>query len=200
MVRINLLPDRIRQARKIALQQKKIGALIAVVVVILASTLMFVRHQTNQVRVQVQQVQDEGAMVAMSIAEYDPYVELHAAIQTHEELVVLAMGAPPEWTTVLRRLGTDIPQHAWLTDLRIQAGPHGDEEGQGQVVMQGFTYSHPATADWLDRLALIDQLQDVLCRFSTQQQVDRYLLARFELTATLVPGESFIPLDAGRGD
>ncbi|GEM_PF-687326 len=202
MIRVNLLPPEIKKARRMARQQLYIGIGVAVLVVIMLLGNLVLRYQTAQLRRQADSVQEHREAVEVSVQEHEPYVVLDARVRERAALLQRVMGAPPQWTRIMRSMGDKIPEHVWLTDLRMVVGEAGEEgeEEPGQVMLRGYTYEHPDTADWLDTLKGMPGLDDVRCAFSIEETQDRFLLVEFEVSSQLLPGEDFQPPEVGDYD
>ncbi len=202
MIRINLLPPEIKQARRLARQQLYLGIAVGCLVLLLVLGNLFLRWQTVRIRQHVDVVQKQREAVEVSVQEHEPYVDLQAQMQGRRSLLQQVMGAPPDWVTVLRRMGEDIPEHVWLTDLRLTAGA-ADEEGEdrpGDMMMRGYTYDHTDTADWLDTVQKMSGVEDVRCSFSVEESYGRFLVVEFEVSSLLPPGDEFAPPEAGDDD
>lgn len=194
MVRINLLPTEIQQAREHMRRQRWLILAGAAVAVIMLALYGFLLNQTAAVRTQVEDVEVEETQVQAAVASYAPHVELQGAVSRRSSQIAAALGSSPDWTQLFLNISGDIPGGVWLTDLGLTAG-RGEEE-TGELVMQGYTYDHPATARWLEDMEEISHLTDVRCSYSAADEFRGYNVVRFEVKAGL-PGEARDLLKAG---
>ncbi len=200
MVRINLLPPEIIEARNRRRRSLKIMSAVGVGILALGAVFAFLLVDSWGLKDELTDLEVERIALESEIREYEHYEEIQAEVDAKLEIANAAMGRMQYWPTVLTEIGTFIPQRVWLTDLALNY-PHtnGEAEVGGSVLFRGLTYDHPQTAQWLKRLEGIEQLADARCRFSAETVHRDVQLVSFELNSKLHPGPEYDPM-ADRSD
>lgn len=200
MVRINLLPPEILEARHRRSRWMKVVAGVGIVILALAAVFAFLLLDTWKLEERLADLEQERFALEAEIATYEHYEEMQAEVESKQAIAGAAMGRAQDWPSLLTDIGTFIPQRVWLTNLAMNY-PHtnGEADVGGIVQFQGLTYAHPQTAQWLKRLEEIEQLADARCRFSAETIHREVELVSFELNSKLWPGPEYDPM-SGRGD
>ncbi|MFO7942382.1 MAG: hypothetical protein R6U92_07070 [Bacillota bacterium] len=203
MVRINLLPPEILEARRRRSRWMKAVTIVGVGILALGAVLAFLIVDTMNLENQLADLEADKLRLEEEIAEYVEYEEMQAEVDAKTEIARAAMGRAQDWPSILTDIGTFIPQRVWLTNLTMNY-PHGNGENgeatiDGSVQFQGLTYTHPSTALWLKRLEDIDGLAGARCRFSAETTHRDFELVSFELNSQLHPGPEYEPM-SDRGD
>ncbi len=192
MVRINLLPPEIIRRRTRRRRQLKMVLGAAVLVALLVLVFAVLHAETRRTQQLAGVYRQETETLQEASEDYTHYVQKQDAVRRREDILSSAVGQPPPWLNLFRALGINIPVNTWLTDLHITFDSSADQP-QGQVRMQGYTYTHTSTARWLEELERIEWLEDIRCSFSTAEPYGRYRLTRFEMTATIPAGQPYEP-------
>ncbi len=199
MVRINLLPPEIIEARRRRRRWMQVISVVAIGVIALGAVYGYFLMETWNLERELAELEADRMAVESEIAGLEQYEELKERVDERLEIASAAMGRAQYWPTILTDIGTFIPQRVWLTDLSMNY-PHTNGEATvgGSVLFRGLTYEHPNTAEWLKRLEDIDGLADARCRFSAETVHRDTDLVSFELNSMLHPGPEYDPLSEGR--
>ena len=201
MVRINLLPQEIKEARQRRKQWRRIITVAGLLAVVFLAVYGYLLADTWTLNRELDGLADHQAGLERQIERYETYEDLEQEVAQTRDRVVRAMGPARDWADVLRLVGVRIPGDVWLTDFRLALTPKADEEEDptGTVFLQGVTYDHPATAAWLEALQAIERFEQAKVSYSTVQTYRGAELVRFEMSARVLPGEPFDP-SLARGD
>ncbi len=192
-----MLPPEVVQARRSWRQRWKIilGAGVLIAVLLLTMTLLY--GETRRTRRLADELQEEKEVLEATADDYSQYVQQEAELNRRIELLQTAVGAPPDWLDVFEILRQDVPNNTWLTDMHISFSA---EEGEGQLRMQGYTYNHRSTAQWLEGAERVHWFEDVRCSFSVAETYEQFLIVRFEMTAEILPGDDTYQPQLDRGE
>ena len=191
MVRINLLPPHIKEARRKAKNLRRLGLAMGVLIVVLLMSLGFLRMQNYWLALEIDAVRDQKDAVERSIEQHQVYLDLEAQVREQEQILQRAMGPAPDLDRILVGLGDRIPNHVWLTEMRLVIS--STQEEPGELSMRGYTYNHKATARWHDLISGMSQIEQVRLSTSVQEERPPYLLVRYDLTADVKAGEIYQP-------
>lgn len=204
MVRINLLPPRIVEARKQRRRRMMWTSIGGVILVLVVGAYLYLLTSNVALRAELDSLEQQRATTEAEIATYAPLRALEAELEDKTVTLVRAMGRPPHWQTVLVTLGRDIPQNVWLTQLRISSRHDTNGEAEvatpttGQIQMRGVTFNHPGTAQWIQGMHSIEHFTDIRCAFSAVQAYQGMTLVVFEMSSAVDRGEPYvIPVDGG---
>ncbi len=204
MVRINLLPPRIVQARKQRRRRMMWVSIGGAVLLLVVGAYFYLLTSNVALRAELDSLQEERAATEAEIATYAPLRALEAELDDRMATMVRAMGRPPHWQGVLVTLGRDIPENVWLTQLRITSrhdtnGEEAEAPATGQVQMRGVTFNHPGTAQWIEDMHGIEHLSDIRCVYSTVGTYQGMTLVVFEMSSAVDRGQPYV-IPVGGGD
>lgn len=203
MKRINLLP---KEAKARASRERGLAyALALLVVLVLGMGAVYVQQSAavGDKEQQLADLQSQTAALQQQIAALQPYQELQtqrtqmteAAAQIYETRVV--------WSDFLEQLSLVIPEEVSLTSLTcavppamLPGGSAEESEGGGgatDITFVGQSWTHDDVAEFMTRLGLIPQIQNILLTSSAgpaQQGADATAAQQpgtFTVTADLRP-------------
>jgi Tfp pilus assembly protein PilN len=176
MKRINLLPPEARV--KASRERGLIYAVLFLVAVVVVLGLVYVWQSgiVNNKQDQLDQIQAQQAVVAADAAKLAPY----AAIQA-QRVAMTATGkgiyqARVPWSTILEEVSLVIPENVRLQSMSC-AVPASMQPGAAaaaapaaastDVTFAGTTYTHQDVAEFMTRLGLIPQLENIQLGSST---------------------------------
>lgn len=116
-VNINLLPPEIKLQRELKHKQQKIvfvGSLAGIVLLLVYGVLLLA---TFQVRADAADLAKEREALLNKFPTLEQYAALQTQVNNNEEILKQAVGAPPDWVTILYQLGKCMPSNVWLTDF-----------------------------------------------------------------------------------
>lgn len=191
MIKVNLLPPEMRAEMKARVNKLKAFKLVGAVALLLGLSFALFFSLTLQLKRQVFVKERVRLAVEAEEAVFAPYLQMKNRIERQAGLLKIAMGLPLPWRDTLSALGSHIPQNVWLTNLALSKN--------GELVLQGLTFDHPAVASWLVELAEIPGVSNVRLVFSAEEAAEQGFLVRFEVRAALAAGQEYAPLQ-GRGE
>ncbi|MBT9136804.1 MAG: hypothetical protein DDT34_01890 [Firmicutes bacterium] len=186
MIKVNLLPPELRAEMNSRANKLKALRLVGAVALILGLNFVLLFSLTLQLKRQVFAKEQERLAVEVKETVFAPYLQAKNRVQRQVGLAKIAMGSPLPWRDTLSALGSHIPQNVWLTNLTFSKN--------GELVLQGLTFDHPAVANWLAELAEIPGVSNVRLVFSAEEAVEQGFLVRFEVRAALAAGQEYAPL------
>lgn len=201
MVRINLLPPRIVEARKQRKRRMMWMSIGGAVLLLAVSAYVYLLSSNAALRAELDSLEQRRVDIEAEIATYAPLRALEIELDDRTATMVRAMGSPPPLQTVLVALGRNIPDNVWLTQLRItsQHDTNGEAQTTGQVQMRGVTFNHPGTAQWIEDMHMIEHMSNIRCAFSAVQVYQGMTLVVFEMSSSVSPGETYVVPTGGGG-
>ncbi len=185
---VSLLPPEIKIQRLTRhKKQRYFLALIIVLIVVVAVNALFLINSIL-VRENLKSLQYERSVVDNQAASLQEYEELYQLLSRTENLVNDAMGTVPLWSVLLSDISHTLPIGTQLSDLRID---YSDQSGT--VTMRGWVYDHSSLAGMLDQLFTIEQMDQILCRVSTESNYQGREVVQFLVDSILLTGPSFLP-------
>lgn len=188
MTRISLLPPEIKYAHKKRRNQRlalMIGVFIVVLFIMFYSGFSF---SLRAVESQLRQVEAQRSQVEQRIDDLQEYEEMQRRMETAEELLLEAMGSPPNWPEFLADFSGHLPYQVYVENLSAANG--GEEE---EIILQGSVPNHEGLARLLKNLEEVPGLENVNCRSSSGTTANGSFAVNFEITATMLPGEPYTP-------
>ncbi len=192
MDHVSLLPPEIKQAR---LDKRRQGVMIKILLllfIIVMAVYAFLLVSSILSRRNLNALRDDRMLVEAQAAELQEYEDLYNNMTAAEERLNTAMGTSPPWGDFLYDIGMAMPQGTvWLSDMSFN---YSDESGSFN--MRGWAYHHSGVADMLDRIYELEQLDDVLCQFSSETDYQGSEAVQFTVDAAILAGPYF----AGDGE
>ncbi len=165
MIKINLLPPEIKAEHKRKEERLKLLTglvVISIVFIVIYGALFFT---TVQLKNSVKVMAAERISLETDMAKYRKYAEQNVGVISLEVNLNKAMGNSLSWFGVLRDLGESIPSNVWLTSFSLKH----EDNGSGNLIIQGRTYDHPTTARWIAALRDMPCLTDIRTTFSIME-------------------------------
>lgn len=202
MKRMNLLP---KEAQAKASRERGLAyALVLLVALVVALGAVYVQ-QTAAVGDKEQQLADlqsQTAALQQQIAALQPYQELQTQRTQMTETAAQIYDTRVEWSNFLEQLSLVIPENVCLTSLSCVVPPtmlpgstaeSEDGAGSTDITFVGQAWTHDDVAEFMTRLGLIPQIQNILLTNSAgpaQQGADASVAeapGTFTVTAELRP-------------
>ncbi len=201
MKRINLLP---KEAKARASRERGLAyALVLLVVLVLGMGAVYVQQSAavGDKEQQLADLQSQTAALQQQIAALQPYQELQTQRTQMTEAAAQIYDTRVVWSDFLEQLSLVIPEEVSLTSLTCTVpssmlpGGSADEDGGGStdITFVGQAWTHDDVAEFMTRLGLIPQIQNILLTNSTgpaQQGADAAAALQpgtFTVTAELRP-------------
>lgn len=161
---VNLLPPQVREKQKVRRLTGAVvaGGVVAIVLLLVVFTLQTGRLDTIQT--QLEQQQAVNADLQGSIVKLQKFATLQKEVAERQALVGNLLRNQILWSEVLEHLSEVIPDQVYLTSFSAsltQSSTDGAIEGTtstptnpvyATIQFGGGATSHPAVADWLQRL------------------------------------------------
>lgn len=203
--KISLLPPEIKVQRLMQWRRSLclLGSSLAVMVllciyIVLTAVTMHVRAETRVLQEQ------RGALPGEAL-KYKQYADLQVKLKQTEKLAQQAWGTPPDYKVIMAGIGLYIPDGVWLTDFTASymtnektAPQTAAVPASGKLVVQGWATSHREVASWLVNIRAVPGLTDIVCQYSSEEDLNGQPLVKFEINANVLPGAPY-QLDIGRG-
>jgi Tfp pilus assembly protein PilN len=177
MKRINLLPPEARV--KASRERGLIYSVLFLVAVVVVLGLVYVWQTgiVNNKQDQLSQIQAQQRAVAAEAATLAPYAQIQA-----QRVAMTATGkgiyeARVPWSTILEEVSLVIPENVRLQSMNCvvpapmqpgaAAAAAGTAAASTDVTFTGTTYTHQDVAEFMTRLGLIPQLENIQLGSST---------------------------------
>ena len=197
---INLLPK--DDARRGSQKPQWIVLVPVVLAVLLTAgfSAMFLSAsgKVKDKQAQLQQLQDElQAIPTPNASKVKTQTALAADKQARVSALSTALSRRVAWDRVFRELSLVLPNDVWLTTVSAKApvpsasavvappAAPGSSVSASEVTLDGYTYSHPAVARLLSRLAVIPDLVNVQLQQSSLTAVGTAQAVHFIIAADL---------------
>lgn len=213
---ISLLPPEIKAQRQIRRRRTLYFLGSSLVLLIFLGINAALTVGAVQVRAEARALQERRAELGKEVSAYKPYADMQASLTKADKIARQAMGTPPDYKVIMAGIGLYIPEGVWLTDFT--ASYKTDEKGKSQVkagqtdsttvpaqpaagelMVRGWTSSHPKVARWLEDIRSVPGLTDVSCQFSSEEELNGLPMIKFEIKATVLAGAPYQPA-AGMGE
>jgi Tfp pilus assembly protein PilN len=177
MKRINLLPKEAQA--KASRERGLVYALLLLIGVVLVLGMVYVQ-QTGAVGDKEQELADLQAQIAglqQQIAALQPYQELQTQRTQMTEAASAIYSSRVAWSNFLEQLSLVIPDNVSLTGLscmvptNMRSGASAEDlataGGTTDITFTGQAWTHDDVAEFMTRLGLVPQLQNILLTAST---------------------------------
>jgi len=170
MKRINLLP---KEAKAKASRERGLAyALVLLVVLVLGMGAVYVQQSAavGDKEQQLADLQSQTAALQQQIAALQPYQELQTQRTQMTETAGQIYQSRVVWSDFLEQLSLVIPDQVCLTSLNCAVPtamlPGGSAEGEAgastDITFVGQAWTHDDVAEFMTRLGLIPQIQNIL--------------------------------------
>ncbi|MCJ7806449.1 MAG: hypothetical protein MUP57_02725 [Clostridia bacterium] len=188
MKHVSLLPPEIKIQRLTRHKKQRYFLALIIVLIVVVAVNAFFLISSILVRENLKSLQYERSVVDNQAASLQEYEELYQLLSRTENLVNDAMGTVPLWSVLLSDISHTLPIGTQLSDLRID---YSDQSGT--VTMRGWVYDHSSLAGMLDQLFTIEQMDQILCRVSTELNYQGREVVQFLVDSILLTGPGFLP-------
>jgi Tfp pilus assembly protein PilN len=194
---INLLPK--DDARRGGPQKRQWIVLVPVVLAVLLTAVfsaMFLSAsgKVKDKQAQLTQLQDElRAIPTPDAGKVATQTALAADKQARVTALSAALSRRVAWDRVFRELSLVLPNDVWLATISAKApvpsstavapAPAGSTVAATEFTIDGYTYSHPAVARLLTRLAVIPDLVNVQLQSATLTKLGTAQAVHFTIAA-----------------
>ena len=206
---ISLLPPEIKVQR--LMQRRRSLCLLgsSLAVMVLLCIYIVLTAVTMHVRAETRVLQEQRGALPGEALKYKQYADLQVKLKQTEKLAQQAWGTPPDYKVIMAGIGLYIPDGVWLTDFTASymtnektaaqtAAKTAAVPASGNLVVQGWATSHREVASWLVDIRSVPGLTDIVCQYSSEEDLNGQPLVKFEINANVLPGVPY-QLDIGRG-
>jgi type IV pilus assembly protein PilM len=201
--RIDLCPPQKRKLRFDRQLATRLGAVAAVVFVVLGGlsvkSVLAIRAARHDLAVQ----QKTNRGVETELASYDSLRKLSADLDTSRKRVQGALNGDVSWTRFLSDFVNDMPEGAWISSINAQTTTPGKaaapvastvpkpgaatSTGIGTVQWAVTGVDYPAAADWLRKLSDDPALAGVSIGALNKAEIGARSVVSFSSNATITP-------------
>ncbi|MGL4173422.1 MAG: PilN domain-containing protein [Actinomycetota bacterium] len=208
VVRVNLLPEQIGQARRLRQVQAGLAVGLLAVVGVAGAVYYLESSARKDAAAELATVQAETSRLKAEEAQYADVPRTLARIDAVTSARQTAMATDVAWDSVFTDFALNMPPNVWFTKLGLEIGgpaavpatpPTGGQPGAagakpetasatgiGLVTIDGYAIDHPDVAKWLDTLGQRPGMTDSSFTTSTKEKApDGTLTVKFSSTATL---------------
>jgi len=178
VIEINLIPQKVKKAKKM---QMAIGAAVAGAVVLAVGMLAFVffwQSKTAKIESQIKKIDAESASLQDKIEEVKRFNAMEDVYKKKKAIIDSLMVAQSMWPELLDRVGEMMLPDMWLTSL---SQDKIKDEGVG-VKIQGYALSKVIIADFLKRLETSTMVMDLTAAQIGEQVVDNISVVSFDIS------------------
>jgi Tfp pilus assembly protein PilN len=178
MIEINLIPQKVKKAKKM---QMAIGAAVAGAVVRAVGRLAFVffwQSKTAKIESQIKKIDAESASLQDKIEEVKSFRAKEDVYNKKKAIIDSLMVAQSMWPELLDKVGEMMLPDMWLTSL---SQDKIKDEGVG-VKIQGYALSKVIIADFLKRLETSTRVMDLTAAQIGEQIVDNISVVSFDIS------------------
>lgn len=179
-VRVDLLPDSVRDRARIRRAKRIALLLVLLALVIVAGLWYYWQQQVRNAEAELAAAQATGAQIAEQSAQYAEVPQVFASAEAAQGALTAAMSGEVRWAFLLNQLSFATPSGVTLTSIQgtlaeggtTQSSPGGvlpAEETVGTMVFGGQASSFREVAAWLDSL---QTLKDYTYPFLTNTSKD----------------------------
>lgn len=198
MKRINLLPpeQRVKAARELGALYALFGLLL--LIVLLGAIYVWQNGRISDKQSQVTALQGDVQQLETQAAALQPYETLQSQRASMADTAQQIYDSRVIWSSILQELSLVIPDTVQLTAISANVPPSmlaggelsGGSSGAASTVditFSGDAMSHTDVAEFMTRLGLLPQLENINLTSSTMTTVDNVELASFQVTVALRP-------------
>jgi len=178
VTKVNLLPpeiiERQRARQKVAYLS---GGMIVLSIFLLLIYLMLIGrvYQESQL---LSKLKEDNQQLEAAVSKYKPYEEDQKELERRKAILRQAMDGQILWSHILNEISMVIPSDVWLTKFSGDAS--------SGVLMDGYTFDHPAVAKWMIRQGEVKKFSDIELGFSQKAELEGQEVIQFETSAGLV--------------
>jgi Tfp pilus assembly protein PilN len=190
MIRINLLPQEEKQARKSFAFKRPSGMLVPLALLGTGVTVVVacVVHQQAQVQSlshDLRHVESEITRLAPEVALVDRLSKERAELDLRLSVIDQLSEKRFYAVRLLDELDKAVPDYCWLTSAQ-QTGPD-------QIAIEGVTFSNLIIADYMTRLDRSPYFANVDLTQAERGVIEERDVVKFKLTSKLTPAEAEPP-------
>jgi Tfp pilus assembly protein PilN len=192
MIRINLMPaeeraQKVRRVRSGGSKPPSGGlllplAILAGVVVLIAGVAVQQQAQVHMLASEVARVESESKALQPQIAMVDRLSRERADLDLRLSLIDRLSRGRFESVKFMDELDRAVPDHMWLSSAQTS--------GDGQVTLDGVTFSNLIIADLMIRLDRSPMFSNVALGNATRGSMEDRDVVQFKLTMNTTPAES----------
>jgi Tfp pilus assembly protein PilN len=187
MIRINLLPLKVRKTKVVVQLTTYLIVGLSVLGLLLVLQLLSLLAQTRRLDAQKQKLQVAEAALADRLG---PVRHLAVQEQQQADLERLAAAlAPPQaiWIGILDLLAEHVQPDMWLTKLTAQQPKETDPP---QMMLEGRAYHKISVADFLTGLESSGRFREVMLESLAEVTVDDQVQVQFKVKLAYAPAEA----------
>ena len=189
MIRVNLMPaeERAHKTRRAGKSRKPTAGLvlpIAILAGVIVLVVGLVVQQQAQIHLLVQEiakVEKESRDLAPQIAMVERLAVERADLDLRLSVIDQLGRNRFEAVRLVDELDRAVPEHMWLTSML--------QTGEGQMSLEGVTFSNLVVADLLVRLDRSPLFGDVALGIASRGVIEERDVVQFKLTMNVTPGE-----------
>lgn len=177
MIKINLLPEAARKAKKKRAKGPSsfiilFSAITVTTLLIMGGTTFFFKSEVTRLRDQSEANKAVVASLAKKIAEVKKYEQLNKELDARGKLIesLRKTQSVPVW--ILDHLSSIIPEGVWLNSISYV--------GDG-VSLEGVAYTNQDVVSYVDNLKRSGNIADVYLEETRESEIDKVKVYRFKL-------------------
>ena len=187
MIRINLLPrEEKAQRRKVAISFKAgelvipIGIVAAAGLIVLGTALSQT-SRLNSLTHSIAAIDAESRALAPQIERVNRLAQERAELDLRLGIISKLEKGRTQSVRLMDELARCVPDHLWMTQAQ--------QDANGQLDLEGVTYSNLVVSDFMSRLERSPLFADVELQVAERGQVSQKDVVKFKITCQVTPDE-----------
>lgn len=188
MIRINLIPPEISQRKKakkraVYLLGVFLGSIVIVLLVYLITSWYVFQANSSLIK-----IQESNQKVQNIVSGFKSYEDIQNEVTKRENIVNEISKNQILWSHVLNEFSMLAPVDVWLSYLEASS-----QEG---MLVKGYTFQHPSTANLMIKLSEIKQGEKVNLQYSQKTILENQNVVEFNLSVKFPTAASNQPAPA----
>jgi Tfp pilus assembly protein PilN len=181
MTQVNLLPPEVKTRQRVRRYTLASTGAVAAAVVLLLMVFVVQTVQLGDVEESLAAQQQVNRGLQAQITDLQPVAELHAQVQSRQELADSLLADQVVWSSVLRNVSAALPGGLWLTSMTGSLNPTapgtalstGGPAVVGNIQFHGQSFEHVTVGSWLTRLEQVPGWVNAWVTSSTKDAPDQ---------------------------
>ncbi len=160
MTQVNLLPPEVKTRQRVRRYTVAATGAVAAVVVLLLMVFVMQTMRLGEVEDSLSAQGQVNRGLQTRITDLQPVAQLHAQVQSRQELADGLLANQVVWSGVLRNVSAALPGGLWLTSMTGTLNPTvpgtpaatGGSTVVGNIQFHGQSFEHVTVGSWLTRL------------------------------------------------
>jgi Tfp pilus assembly protein PilN len=177
MIEINLIPQKVKKAKKMQMVILAAGAGGAVIAVGMLAFVFYWQSKTAAIESQIKKIDAESASLQDKIAEVKRITAMEDTYKKKKSIIDSLLLAQSMWPELLDRVGEMLLPDMWLTSLQQDR-----LKDEGVIIkIQGLALSKVVIADFLNRLESSSLIMDLKAAQIGDRLVDNVPVVYFDI-------------------